>query len=147
MYLNLSNLPDELFTQFDTRQVVCIPDLSTIYKVPIFMEAHGVVEFLNERLQLGVTPMPPARKFMRQWMDLADRIDNLRADVSIALVGKYTRLEDSYTSVIKSLQHAANLVGFNLNLKLIEATNLEKEMLLEEPTAYHEAWGQLCKSE
>lgn len=106
-----------------------------------------MVEFLNQRLQLGITPMPPARKFMRQWLELADRMDMLRSDINIALVGKYTRMEDSYTSVIKALQHAANLIGFKLRLTLIEASNLEKEMLVEEPAAYHEAWGQLCKSE
>lgn len=111
------------------------------------MEAHGVVEFLNERLQLGITPMPCPRKFMKQWMDLADKIDNLRSDVHIALVGKYTRLEDSYTSVLKALHHAANLAGFCLNYTLIEATNLEEQTLEYEPAAYHEAWMSLCKSE
>lgn len=111
------------------------------------MESHGIVEFLNERLQLGISPMPPARKFMKQWMDLADRIDNLRNEVCIALVGKYTRLEDSYTSVIKALQHAANSVGCSVNIKLIEASNLEKDMLNDDPAAYHDAWGQVCKSE
>lgn len=84
---------------------------------------------------------------MKQWIELADRIDNLRHDVNIALVGKYTRLEDSYTSITKALQHAANSVGFNVNIKFIEASNLEKEMLTEEPTSYHEAWHELCKSE
>lgn len=111
------------------------------------MESHGVVEFLNERLQLGLSTLPPAYKFMKQWMDLSDKIDHLRSEISIALVGKYTRLEDSYTSVIKALQHAANTVGCNANIKLIEASNLEKEMLNEDPAAYHDAWSQLCKSE
>lgn len=111
------------------------------------MESHGLVEFLNERLHLDITPMPPARKFMKQWIDLSDRIDHLRHGVNIVLVGKYTRLEDSYTSVIKALQHAANSVGYTVAIKLIEASNLEKEMLSDDPAAYHEAWGQLCKSE
>lgn len=111
------------------------------------MEHHGIVEYLNDRLQLGINPVPPARKFMKQWNDLADRIDNLRHNVNIALVGKYTRLEDSYTSVTKALQHAANSIGFNVIVNFIEASNLEKEMISEEPTSYHEAWHQLCKSE
>lgn len=135
------------FCHVAPQQVICIPDLSSIYQVPIFMESHGVVEYLNERLQLSICPVPPARKFMKQWIDLANRIDNLRHDVNIALVGKYTRLEDSYTSVTKALQHAANAVGFNVVVKFIEASNLEKEMLTEEPAAYHEAWHELCKSD
>lgn len=79
------------------------------------MELQGVIEFLNERLQLNIgTPRP--RSFMRKWRDLADRIDHLRKEVSIALVGKYTKLEDSYASVTKALQHACIQVGYKLNL-------------------------------
>lgn len=111
------------------------------------MESHGVVEYLNERLQLGINPMPPPRKFMRQWVELSNKVDNLRHTINIGLVGKYTRLEDSYTSIIKSLQHAANSLGFNVNVKFIEASNLEIEMRNDEPTAYHEAWTELCRSE
>lgn len=60
--------------------------------------------------------MPRPRYFMRKWKDLADRIDHLRKDVNIALVGKYTKLEDSYASIIKALQHASVQVGYRLNL-------------------------------
>lgn len=37
-------------------QVICIHDLSSIYHVPLLMEQHGVIEFLNERLQLNIQP-------------------------------------------------------------------------------------------
>lgn len=109
------------------------------------MESHGIVEYLNERLQLGIKSWP--RKHMKQWSDLAYKIDNLRQEVCIALVGKYTRLEDSYTSVTKALQHAANTIGYKVNVRFIEASNLEKETQEMDPVAYHEAWKQLCKSE
>lgn len=44
------------------------------------------------------------------------RVDLLRKEVNIALVGKYTKLEDSYASVLKALQHAAIEVGYKLNV-------------------------------
>lgn len=47
------------------------------------------------------------------------RVDHLRRDVNISLVGKYTKLEDSYASVTKALQHAAISAGYNLKLKVI----------------------------
>lgn len=78
------------------------------------MENQGVIEFLNDRLQLNIGPRP--RSFMRKWRDLAERVDHLRKDVNIALVGKYTKLEDSYASVTKALQHAAIEAGYKLNL-------------------------------
>lgn len=111
------------------------------------METHGIVEYLNDRLKLGISPMPPARKFMKQWIELSDKIENLRNEVNIALIGKYTRLEDSYTSITKALQHAANSLGYKVNIKFIDSSKLEKAMLAEDPVVYHEAWHELCKTE
>lgn len=44
------------------------------------------------------------------------RVDTLRRDVNIGLVGKYTKLEDSYASMKKALEHASISVGYNLKL-------------------------------
>lgn len=79
------------------------------------MENQGIIEYLSDRLQLNIaTPRP--RYFMRKWRNLAERIEHLRKDVNIALVGKYTKLQDSYASVTKALEHAAIGTGFKLNL-------------------------------
>ncbi|XP_076297812.1 CTP synthase-like isoform X1 [Lasioglossum baleicum] len=127
-------------------QVITIHDLSSIYRVPLLMVSQGVIEFLNDRLQLNIG-VPRPRCFMRKWRELADRIDHLRKEVNIALVGKYTKLEDSYTSVKKALQHACIEVDYKLNLTYIEADNLEQSKKLSDPVLYHEAWQQLCKSD
>lgn len=97
------------------KQVLTIHDLTSIYRVPLLMEHQGVIEFLNDRLQLNIG-MPRPRYFMRKWRDLAERVDHLRKEVNIALVGKYTKLQDSYASVTKALQHAAIETGYKLNL-------------------------------
>lgn len=102
-----------IYILFD--QVITIHDLTSIYRVPLLMEYQGVIEFLNDRLQLNIG-VPRPRYFMRKWRDLAERVDHLRKDVNIALVGKYTKLEDSYASVTKALQHAAIGAGYKLNL-------------------------------
>ena len=58
-------------------QVITIHDLSSIYRVPLLMKTQGIVEFLNERLHLNINePLPP--DFMKNWRDLAERIDLLR---------------------------------------------------------------------
>ncbi|KAL2720329.1 CTP synthase [Vespula squamosa] len=133
------------FCHVGPDQVITIHDLSSIYRVPLLLENQGVIEFLNDRLQLNIS-MPRPRYFMRKWKDLADRIDHLRKDVNIALVGKYTKLEDSYASIIKALQHASVQVGYRLNLTFIEAANLENSTKADNPVLYHETWQKLCKS-
>lgn len=84
---------------------------------------------------------------MRKWHNLAKRVDNLRKEVNIALVGKYTKLEDSYASVTKALQHACIAAYCKLNLTYIEAVNLERQTKIDDPVSYHKAWQNLCKSE
>lgn len=48
------------------------------------------------------------------------RSDRLLEHVSIALVGKYTKLSDSYTSVIKALEHSALAINHKLEVKVWE---------------------------
>lgn len=134
------------FCHVAPEQVICVHDLSSIYHVPILMESHGIVDFLKDRLQLDI-PSPRPNKFMHRWRDLAKRVDTVRREVNISLVGKYTKLEDSYASVSKSLQHATIAAGYKLNLKFIEACHLEKQTKFETPALYHEAWQALCMSD
>lgn len=89
------------------------------------MEHQGVIDFLNDRLQLNIGVSRP-RSFMRKWRDLADRMDHLRKDVNIALVGKYTKLEDSYASVTKACQHAAIEAGYKLNLTVLSRNTVSQ---------------------
>lgn len=44
--------------------------------------------------------------------------DRLLERVSIALVGKYTKLADAYTSVIKALEHSALAINHKLEVKV-----------------------------
>ena len=59
------------------------------------------------------------------------------------LVGKYTSLQDSYISVVKSLQHAALSINRKLKLDWVEAEDLEPSNLLNNPGKYHDAWKKL----
>lgn len=67
--------------------------------------------------------------------------------MTIALVGKYTDLHDSYISVYKALEHATLAVGRKLEIKWIEATNLEPETLKADAIKYHESWQNLCSAQ
>lgn len=64
--------------------------------------------------------------------------------MSICLVGKYTSLQDSYTSVIKSLEHAAMQCGRKLSITWVEASDLELEAQHVRPKEFHAAWQAVC---
>lgn len=76
----------------------------------------------------------------------SNRHEHLRYSVTIVLVGKYTQLEDSYASVIKALQHAALACNRKLELKCMEAEDLEEEAKANRPVKYYEAWQNVCKA-
>uniref|UniRef100_A0A182MKA9 CTP synthase n=1 Tax=Anopheles culicifacies TaxID=139723 RepID=A0A182MKA9_9DIPT len=133
------------FCHVSPNQVICIHDLSSIYHVPLLMEQAGVIDILKDRLHLNL-PTPRPANFMQSWRDLAERVDNVYKKVNIALVGKYTKLQDSYASVIKSLLHASIAAGYKLNLTFIDSSNLERCTKMENPNLYYDAWHDLTNS-
>ncbi|XP_041354070.1 CTP synthase 1-like isoform X2 [Gigantopelta aegis] len=131
-----------LFCHVQPAQVICVHDVSSIYHVPLLLENQKVQAYLIDRLQLQVSTSRPSR-LMSRWKELADRYDRLLKEVTIVLVGKYTKLEDSYASVVKALQHAALAASHRLDLKYIEAADLEPRMQHDDAQRYHHAWKEL----
>nr|XP_040145103.1 CTP synthase 1 [Ictidomys tridecemlineatus] len=126
------------------KQVICVHDVSSIYRVPLLLEEQGVVDYFLRRLDLPIERQP--RKMLMKWKEMADRYDRLLETCSIALVGKYTKFSDSYASVIKALEHSALAINHKLDIKYIDSTDLEPSTLQEEPVRYHEAWQKLCSA-
>jgi CTP synthase len=60
------------------------------------------------------------------FVDLVDRIKNIKKEVTVALVGKYVALKDAYLSVVEALNHA----GYNHKVKVkidwIDASNINE---------------------
>ncbi|XP_047453864.1 CTP synthase 1-like [Mugil cephalus] len=133
-----------MFCHVEPTQVICVHDVSCIYRVPLLLENQGVVNYFSDRLNLSIGLRP--RKLLSKWKEMADRSDRFLEHVSIALVGKYTKLSDSYASVIKSLEHSALAINHKLEVKYIDSSDLEAGTLKDEPVKYHEAWQKLCSA-
>ena len=134
------------FCHVSTEQVICLHDVKSIYNVPLMLEKQHLSNLLSERLSLSISTVKP-RTFMKKWKDLVEKEDCLRHSVSIALVGKYTELQDSYASVLKALQHAALACNRKLKVNFVEADHLEDLTKQSSPVKYHEAWQKVCKSD
>ncbi|XP_063211947.1 CTP synthase 1 isoform X2 [Chroicocephalus ridibundus] len=131
-----------MFCHVEPEQVICVHDVSSIYRVPLLLEEQGVVDYFRHRLDLPIERQP--RRMLMKWKEMADRYDRLLETCSIALVGKYTKFSDSYASVIKALEHSALAINHKLDIKYIDSADLEPDTLQEEPVRYHEAWQKLC---
>uniref|UniRef100_A0A8C1SUB1 CTP synthase n=1 Tax=Cyprinus carpio TaxID=7962 RepID=A0A8C1SUB1_CYPCA len=131
-----------MFCHVEPEQVICVHDVSSIYRVPLLLENQGVVGYFCRRLNLPIETKP--RKMLAKWKEMSDRSDRLLEQCSIALVGKYTKFSDSYASVIKALEHSALAISHKLEVKYVDSADLEASRLQEEPVRYHEAWQKLC---
>uniref|UniRef100_A0A8C1T549 CTP synthase n=1 Tax=Cyprinus carpio TaxID=7962 RepID=A0A8C1T549_CYPCA len=134
-----------MFCHVEPEQVICVHDVSSIYRVPLLLEDQGVVGYFCRRLNLPIETRP--RKMLAKWKEMSDRSDRLLEQCSIALVGKYTKFSDSYASVIKALEHSALAISHKLEVKYIDSADLEAGMLQEDPVKYHEAWQKLCSAD
>ncbi|XP_059805200.1 CTP synthase 1-like isoform X2 [Hypanus sabinus] len=133
-----------MFCHVEPEQVICVYDVCSLYRVPLLLEAEGVVQYFKERLDLQYETKP--RRLLNKWKDMADRYDRTLEICSIALVGKYTKLSDSYASVIKALEHSALAINQKLEVKYIDSADLEPARQEEDPVKYHEAWQNLCSA-
>nr|XP_048296598.1 CTP synthase 2 isoform X1 [Myodes glareolus] len=131
-----------MFCHVSPEQVVCIHDVSSIYRVPLLLEEQGVVKYFKERLDLPISDC--SSNLLYKWKAMTDRYEKLQKICSIALVGKYTKLRDCYASVFKALEHSALAINYKLNLMYIDSIDLEPVMKAEDPVKFHEAWQKLC---
>lgn len=112
-----------MFCQVQPEQVLGVHNVSSTYHVPLLMQDQGLVSFLHKRLNLSSIQVAPkliasGERLSARWKDLTVGQERLYDTVSIVLVGKYTSLQDSYMSVVKSLEHASMRCGRKLDLQV-----------------------------
>ncbi len=96
--------------------------LANIYEIPLLLEQAGVGEYLMQRLGLKARQKPD----WSEWQALVNAMHKERPVVKVALVGKYTELQDAYMSVREALRHAAIAEGVELDLQFIHSVDLEQ---------------------
>ncbi|OGS48547.1 MAG: CTP synthase [Euryarchaeota archaeon RBG_16_68_13] len=110
------------FCDVPVEGVISAPDATTIYDVPLIFEGQGLTEYVLDRLHLA-----PKGEDLKEWREYLDRLKNPKGEVTIALVGKYTHLKDSYISHIEAFHHAAAAARVRVTLRWVESADIEKK--------------------
>ena len=105
-----------LFADLDPRAILACEDASNIYRVALALHDQGFDDLVLQSFGIEA----PAAD-MGEWEALADRVDGLEGEVSIAIVGKYIQLHDAYLSVVEALKHGAIHHGAVLRLVWLDA--------------------------
>ena len=123
------NLKEKIahFCNVPVKAVIAAPDVRTIYELPLTLHSQGLDRLLAERL--NIWSRDPDLSIWRRTVDRFMAPD--QGHVSIALVGKYVHLRDSYKSLHESLVHAALECDVKLDLDYVDSEELETGDLAE----------------
>ena len=140
------------YCQVESSQVIAVHDVPSSYLVPGLLESQDMLKTLRDLLRLDAMNVPSnllrrGKQTWQAWKTLTTSQNHVHETVSIALVGKYTNLHDSYLSVIKSLEHAAMACSRKLHLMWVDATHLEPAIEASHPGEYHKAWHEICTAQ
>lgn len=111
-----------LFCNIDPDCVVSAIDVDLIYKIPIALNNEGLDEKIAEFLNIW-TRQPD----LKEWKDLTNRMENFEHSTTIAIVGKYVHLTDSYKSLNEALRHGGIANDSDVKLKFVDSEILENE--------------------
>ncbi|MCD4797657.1 MAG: CTP synthase, partial [Methanosarcinales archaeon] len=89
--------------------------------VPQQLENEGAADYLLTKLGLN------SKDDNKEWNRMVEKMRSTTGSVEVAVVGKYTDLEDSYLSIRESLKHAGIEVGCKVNASWVDAEDFENE--------------------
>ncbi len=111
-----------LFCDVAEEAVIPGTTVKSIYEVPLIYEEYKITELIAKKLNLG-----KVKPNLHAWGNFVKEIHTKRPPLKIGLVGKYTKLEDAYLSVIESLKIACYHNKRKLKLLWIDSEKLEQK--------------------
>jgi CTP synthase len=108
-----------LFSNVPLWGVISMWDVDTIYKVPRMLHEQGLDGLICDKLRMNT---PPAN--LKRWDDLVYETAHPQGEVTIAMVGKYVELSDSYKSLNEALRHAGMKNHVKVRIDYIESETI-----------------------
>ena len=105
------------FCNVDVKAVIQSIDADTIYEVPLLMQEERLDQVVLDKLGIDAnTPLDLSR-----WMTFLQQHKNPKQKVTIALIGKYVELKDSYKSIAEAFIHAGAACSVEVELRWIHS--------------------------
>ena len=111
-----------LFCNVDKDAVITAKNVETVYEVPLVFHQEGLDEKIVEKLNIWT-----GRPNLRGWERIIKKIKHPRFETTIAVVGKYVGLIESYKSLTEALIHGGIANDARVNLKYVDSEQVEKE--------------------
>ena len=112
-----------LFCNVKKENVIANLTADNLYAVPLMLENQGLAKQVCKHLKLS--NIEPHNE---KWDEMIGNIRKVKdGEVTIGIVGKYVRLEDSYLSVTESLHHAGFANNVKVNVEYIDCETITRE--------------------
>ena len=121
-----------LFCNVKKEDVIQNKTVQDLYEVPLMLEKEGLAYRVCEKLKLDNNPNNS------NWEKMIENIKTLKDyNISIAIVGKYIKLEDSYLSVVESIKHGGFANECKVNIEFVDCEEVNKENAKEKLGKYN----------
>lgn len=110
-----------LSCDIDRNAVLEAGDAQSIYQVPLHFIKEGILNPLSNHFNIKIKPN------MDRWNTLVKNILLPQDEVTIAFVGKYLDLKESYKSLIEALIHAGAHLNTKININWCDSERIEDD--------------------
>ncbi len=115
-----------LFCNIDKESVFTAKDVDNIYEVPLVYNKEGLGDKILQKLNIWARAPR-----LDHWRDIVEKMKNPRDALTIAIVGKYVDLTESYKSLNEALTHGGIVNDARVNLKFVDSSTLTRGNVAE----------------
>ncbi|MEM1129457.1 MAG: CTP synthase [Pseudomonadota bacterium] len=122
-----------LFCNVRSDSVIAALDLKSIYEAPLAYHREGLDQAVLDAFAISPAPRPN----LARWEDVQDRIEHPEGEVRVAIVGKYTQLEDAYKSIAEALTHGGMANRVRVKIEWVDSELFDREDAVPHLEGFH----------
>jgi CTP synthase len=109
-----------LFTNVEERAVISAVDVDSIYKIPLLLHEQQLDDIVVEKMHIDAGPAD-----LSEWEKVVRDSERRQGAVTVAMVGKYVDLTESYKSLSEALIHAGIHTLTNVHIRYVDSEEIE----------------------
>jgi CTP synthase len=110
-----------LFCNMQKDEVITAKDVESTYEVPLVFHKEGLDDLIVQHLRLELKEPD-----LREWDRMVQRITHPEHEITLALVGKYVGLKESYKSLTEAVVHGGIRSGTRAVIRWVDAEDIEQ---------------------
>ena len=111
-----------LFCNVSEKAVITAKDVGSIYEVPLVLRSEGLDAIIVQMLSL-----PQTEADLSAWEAIVRKEKESTARVTIAVVGKYLELKDSYKSLTEAIIHGGIANDCQVHIKAVDGEAVARD--------------------